>query len=428
MNARLMNADLLITGITQMATPRGAGAKRGSQMRELTVIENAAIAITDDRFAWVGPAGEWSGAAAHTVDLGGRAVVPGLVDPHTHAVWAGDRLADFDARTSGVSYEHILASGGGIWSTIRATTAASDEELVSLADQRVWSLLRSGATVVEVKSGYGFSIRGELRMLEVIRTLASRLPIRIVPTLLIHIPPAEARERNAYLDQVQSDLIPEVARRGLAQAVDIFIEKEAWNAAEAESALTCALEHGLRIKVHAEQFHSVGGLELALRLGALSIDHLEACTPRQNELFRNSPTIATILPGVSLHLGIPKAPGRPLIDAGAAVAVGTDLNPGSSPLFSTSSALGLAVRLNGLTAAEALVAGTLNAAHALGLTDVGRIEAGAQADFGVLHSSDWRDLIYCMGANPVREVWCQGQRIASEKDATAAERREREDG
>ncbi len=159
-------------------------------MRELTVIENAAIAITGDRFAWVGPAADWSGTAARTVDLGGRAVVPGLVDPHTHAVWAGDRLADFDARTSGVTYEQILASGGGIWSTIRATTAASDEELVSLAEQRIWALLRSGATVVEVKSGYGFSIRGELRMLEVIRTLASRLPIRIVPTLLIHIPPS----------------------------------------------------------------------------------------------------------------------------------------------------------------------------------------------------------------------------------------------
>jgi imidazolonepropionase len=428
MNAVQMNADLLIIGITQLATARGAGAKHGSQMRELTVIENAAIAIIGDRFAWVGPATEWSGAAARTVDLGGRAVVPGLVDPHTHAIWAGDRLADFDARTSGVSYEQILASGGGIWSTIRATTAASDEGLVSLAEQRLWSLIRSVATVVEVKSGYGFSIQAELRMLEAIRTLASRLPNRIVPTLLIHIPPAEARERNVYLDQVRSELIPEVAHRGLAQAVDIFIEKEAWNAAEAESVLTSALEHGLRIKVHAEQFHSVGGLELAVRLGSLSVDHLEACRPHQYELFSNSSTVATILPGVSLHLGIPKAPGRSLIDAGAAVAVGTDLNPGSSPLFSTSAALGLAVRLNGLTAAEALVAGTVNAAQALGLTDVGRIEAGAQADFGVLQSSDWRDLIYCMGANPIREVWCKGHRIASEQHATASGRRERGDG
>jgi imidazolonepropionase len=181
--------------------------------------------------------------------------------------------------------------------------------------------------------------------------------------------------------------------------------------------LTCALEHRLQVKLHAEQFHSVGGLELGLRLKALSIDHLEACQPQQHSLFRNSTTIATILPGVSLHLGIPRAPGRALIDASAAVAVGTDLNPGSSPLFSTSAALGLAVRLNGLTCNEALVAGTVNAAHALRLEDAGRIEAGAQADFAVLESADWRDLLYRMGSNPIREVWCRGKRIAGSEES-----------
>jgi imidazolonepropionase len=424
-----MNADLLITGITQLATSTGAGQKFGAQMREVSVIENAAMAITGDRFAWTGPATDWSGTATRTIDLGDRAVVPGLVDPHTHAVWAGDRLRDFEARSSGVTYEQILAAGGGIWSTVRATTDATTDELIALAEQRIWMLIRSGATVVEVKSGYGFTVAGEIRMLEVIRAVASRLPIRILPTLLIHIPPTDARERATYLDQVRSELIPEAARRGLAQALDIFIEKEAWRADQAESVLTCALKHGLRIKVHAEQFHSVGGLELALRLKALSIDHLEACTPQQHALFRDSATIATILPGVSLHLGIAKAPGRQLIDAGAAVAVGTDLNPGSSPLFSTSAALGLAVRLNGLTPQEALVAGTGNAAHALGLDNVGRIEAGAQADFAVLESSDWRDLIYSMGTNPVREVWCRGSRIASPAgDARVNAQQERADG
>jgi imidazolonepropionase len=424
-----MNADLLITGITQLATPVGAGPKFGAQMREVNVIENAAMAITGERFAWAGPAADWSRTTLRRIDLGGRAVVPGLVDPHTHAVWAGDRLRDFDARTSGVTYEQILAAGGGIWSTVRATTAASTDELVALAERRIWMLIRSGATVVEVKSGYGFAVAGELRMLEVIRAVAANLPIRIVPTLLIHIPPIDARERAAYLDQVRSELIPEAARRGLVQAVDIFIEKEAWSAKEAESVLTCALEHGLRIKVHAEQFHSVGGLELALRLNALSIDHLEACTSHQCGLFRDSATIATVLPGVSLHLGIAKAPGRQLIDAGAAVAVGTDLNPGSSPLFSTSAALGLAVRLNGLTTQEALVAGTVNAAHALGLDDVGRIEPGAQADFAVLQSADWRDLLYTMASNPIHEIWSRGSRIAlSEENANAKAQRERADG
>jgi imidazolonepropionase len=353
-----MKAELLITGITQLATPTGAGPKFGAQMRELSIIEDAAIGIAGGRFVWTGSAAEWSGTASRTIDLGGRAVVPGLVDPHTHAVWAGDRLQDFDARTSGITYEQILASGGGIWSTIRATTAASDVELVSLAERRIWQLIRSGATVVEVKSGYGFSVDQELRMLRAIQTLASRLPIRIVPTLLIHIPPSDLSKRDEYLTQLRSELIPEAARQDLAQAVDIFVEKEAWSASEAETVLTCALEHGLSIKMHAEQFHSVGGAELAVRLKALSVDHLEACRPQQYSLFRNGPTIATILPGVSLHLGIPKAPGRQLIDADAAVAVGTDLNPGSSPLVSVSAALGLAVRLNGLTASEAIAART----------------------------------------------------------------------
>lgn len=408
-----MNADLLITGIAQLATATGAGPKYGAQMHEVSVIENAAMAISDGRFVWIGRAAEWRGTASSTIDLGGRAVVPGLIDPHTHAVWAGDRLQDFDARTSGVAYEEILAAGGGIWSTIRATMAASDDALVALSEQRIWALIRSGATVVEVKSGYGFTVAGELRLLEVIRVLTLRLPIRILPTLLIHIPPSDRNERHTYIEQVRSELIPEVARRGLATTVDIFIEKEAWSANEAESMLTTALERGLRVKLHAEQFHSVGGLELGVRLKALSIDHLEACTPQQYSMFLNSPTIGTVLPGVSLHLGIPKAPGRALIDAGAAVAVGTDLNPGSSPLFSTSTALGLAVRLNGLTSHEALVAGTINAAQALALNDAGCIAAGAQADFAVLESPDWRDLIYTMGTNPVREVWCRGTRIAA---------------
>ena len=407
-----MNADRLITGISQLATPTGTGPKYGAQMRDVSVIENAAMAMSDGRFVWIGPAAEWRGTPSTTVDLGERAVVPGLIDPHTHAVWAGDRLQDFDARTSGVTYEEILAAGGGIWSTIRATMAASDDALVSLAEQRIWALIRSGATVVEVKSGYGFTVAGELRLLEVVRVLTSRLPIRILPTLLIHIPPSDRNERDTYIEQVRSELIPEVARHRLATAVDVFVEKEAWSAKQAESMLTCALEHGLRVKLHAEQFHSVGGLELGLQLNALSIDHLEACRPHQYPLFQNSPTIATVLPGVSLHLGIARAPGRALIDAGAAVAIGTDLNPGSSPLFSTNAALGLAVRLNGLTSREALVAGTINAAQALGLNDAGSIAAGAQADFAVLESSDWRDLTYAIGANPVRELWCRGRRIA----------------
>src|SRR5882724_8478894 len=406
-----MNADLLITGISQLVTAKGSGAKHGAAMRELHVVERAAIAVSNSRILWTGREHDWKGDTLASVDVGDRAVVPGLIDPHTHAVWAGDRLADFDARTSGETYEAILAAGGGIRRTIRATAAATKDELLSLAEPRIRALLRSGATTIEVKSGYGFTPTVEIAMLEVIQTLAARTPAHLLSTLLIHIPPAETAERPRYIAEICTALIPEVAKRKLATAVDIFVEKEAWHVDEAALMLQSAKQHGLAIKLHTEQFQRIGGLELGIRMGALSIDHLEACAPEPLAMLAVSSPIATILPGVSLHLGIPAAPGRQLIDAGAAVAVGTDLNPGSSPLFSTAAALALAVRLNGLTAQEALVAGTVNAAHALGLTDAGRLEVGLQADFLVLEGSDWRELVYTLGSNPVREVWIGGERI-----------------
>lgn len=406
-----MKADLLFRGIAQLATPEGHGPKRGAAMRRVRAIERAAMAVTEGQIVWIGPEDEWSGHADEDIDLGHRAVVPGLVDPHTHAVWAGDRLADFEARISGVPYEAILARGGGIWSTIRATAAASEEELVELASPRIEALLRSGATVIEVKSGYGFIPEAELRMLRVIQRLAAATRARMVPTLLIHVPPRDASDRAAYVSDVCRTLIPAVAGQKLARAVDVFVEKEAWDAAEAEEILNAARRHGLGMKLHTEQFHRVGGLELGLRLQVLSIDHLEACSPEQIAEVGRSTPIATILPGVSLHLGLPPAPGRALIDAGAAVAVGTDLNPGSSPLFSIAAALALAVRVNGLTPQEALVAGTINAACALGLGEAGRLEPGMPADFLVLESPDWRDLVYRLGASPVREVWIRGEKV-----------------
>lgn len=406
-----MKQDLLITGISQLVTAQGSGPKRGRAMRELEIVEKAAIAVSSGVFTWVGKESDWTGDATTTINVGRRAVLPGLVDPHTHAVWAGDRLNDFEARTSGVTYEEILAAGGGIRSTIRATVAASSENLVTLAKVRLGALISSGATTIEVKSGYGFTPAAELAMLEAIQALSAIIPARIVPTLLIHIPPADQSERVSYLNQICEELIPAAARRKLATSVDVFVEREAWTVAEAERIFQSAKQQGLATKLHSDQFHSIGGVELGIRFGALSLDHLEAAGAEQIAQLAASSTIATILPGVSLHLGTPAAPGRKLIDAGAAVAVGTDLNPGSSPLFSASTAMALAVRLNGLTAQEALIAGTVNAASALGLSNTARIEAGCAADFLVLHSADWRDLPYTLGANPVREVWIGGQRV-----------------
>ncbi len=406
-----MKAEILITGISQLVTAEGAGPKHGQAMRELKIVEQAAIAISAGVIVWAGRESEWKGDAEAIVDVGGRAIVPGLIDSHTHAVWAGDRLADFEARTSGSTYEEILAAGGGIRSTIRATAAASQDDLVALAKPRIDSLIASGATTIEVKSGYGFTPEAELAILEAIQSLSADSVARIMPTLLIHIPPAIAAERSSYMSRIGEELIPEVARRNLATTVDIFVEEEAWQVAEAEELFHRAKQYGLAIKLHSDQFHCIGGLELGIDFGALSVDHLEASGPEQIAKIASSSTVATILPGVSLHLGIPPAPGRKLVDAGAAVAVGTDLNPGSSPLFSISAALALSVRLNGLTVEEALVAGTINAACALGIKDAGRLEAGCAADFLVLQSSDWRDLVYTLGANPVRDVWIGGEKV-----------------
>ena len=406
-----MKTEILITGISQLVTAEGAGPKHGHAMRELKIVEKAAIAISAGVIVWTGKESEWRGETEVTVEAGGRAVVPGLVDPHTHAVWAGDRLADFEARTSGSTYEEILAAGGGIRSTIRATAAATQDDLVALAKPRIDSLIASGAATIEVKSGYGFIPEAEFAMLEAIQSLSTVSPARIIATLLIHIPPAIATERSSYMSRVCEELIPEVARRSLATAVDIFVEKEAWQVAEAEELLHRAKRYDLAIKLHSDQFHCIGGLELGVDFGALSVDHLEASGPEQIAKIASSSTIATILPGVSLHLGIPSAPGRKLIDAGAAVAVGTDLNPGSSPLFSISEALALSVRLNGLTVEEALVAGTVNAACALGIKNAGRLEVGCPADFLVLQSRDWRDLVYMLGTNAVRDVWIGGKRV-----------------
>ncbi|CAM3823493.1 imidazolonepropionase [Deinococcus frigens] len=397
--------ETLLTGISELVTP-APGPQRGAAMCELTVIKNAALLVRDGMIAWVGSEQEASSAAKRD-DLGGVAVVPGLIDPHSHAVWAGDRLTDFEARVAGVPYETILAGGGGIRSSIRATAAATVEQLVALARPRLGALQQSGATTMEVKSGYGLDSDAELRMLRAIRVLSREFELS--PTLLIHVPPLEGRDD--YVRAVCQTLIPETAADKLATAVDVFCEAEAFTVEETRRIFVAAQAHGLRLKLHADQFHAIGGTELACQMGALSVDHLEASGPAQIAALAASGTVATVLSGVTLHLGLPAAPGRALIDAGAVVAVGTDLNPGSSPLYSVQMALALAVRLNGLTPAEALSAATVNAAAALGLADRGSLSAGMRADFLALHGPDWRELPYALGANPVRDVFTGGVKL-----------------
>ncbi|GEM47131.1 imidazolonepropionase [Deinococcus cellulosilyticus] len=396
----------LYTGITELATATGNDLKKGSAQKDITIIRDAAMVVEGETLLWVGERKD-APAADRTIDFRNKAVVPGLIDPHTHLIWSGSRLNDFEARVQGVSYEEILARGGGIHQTVRYTQASTAFEMVSLAVPRLNAMVRSGATTLEVKTGYGLNHDTEMRMLEAIRDLQDFTPARIVPTLLIHLPPKD-RDRKDFIREVVEKWIPEVAQDQLAAAVDVFVEQEAFSVQEAREILEAAKAHGLHTKLHADQFHALGGVELACELGSLSVDHLEASTGDQIQALAASNTVATVLPGVTLHLGLPAAPARKIIDAGGAVAVGTDHNPGSSPMFSTSLALALGVRLNGLTPAEALTAMTANAAHALGLKDTGRLEAGMKADFLVLDSHDWREISYRFG-NAVSKVFISGK-------------------
>ena len=408
-----MHADFLVVDINELATPTGTGASRGHAMDAVDVIEDAVIAITGDRIVWVGERSDWSGTAQSEIDAAGHAVIPALVDPHTHAVWGGDRLEDFEARSRGASYQEILARGGGIRSTVEATALDDDSWLAELAEERLDLLISSGAATIEIKSGYGFTHQGEIKSLEAIRILAEQSPATIIATLLIHVPPRDPGDREAYLDMVVRELIPETVRRKLATAVDVFIERETFSVEEARTIFAAARDAGLRVKAHVDQFHALGGLELALEFNALSVDHLEASGPPQIAALAASDTVGVLLPGVSLHLGLPAAPGRALIDAGAAVAVGTDLNPGSSPLFSTQLAMALAVRINRLSVCEALTASTANAAAALGLRDTGRLRPGQRADFIISDYPDWRDIGYTLGGTPVDRIFIGGKELTS---------------
>jgi imidazolonepropionase len=408
-----MTVDRLLTNVAQLVTPSGSGAVRGRAMRELRIIEDAAVAVTAGRITWCGPRAEWTGDAAQEIDAGGCAVVPGLVDPHTHAVWGGNRFRDFDARANGVTYEQLLRSGGGIPHTVACTNASDAEELQSGAHARVRRMMRAGATTIEIKSGYGFSWPNERRMLDTVRALSAHVPAQLVATMLFHLPPSDGGARAEYVQQAVREWIPALAEEGLASAVDVFIERDAFTIDEADVLLRAARHAGLGCKAHADQFNAMGGTELAIRHGALSVDHLEVSGPREISALASSQTVAVVLPGVTLHLGLPAAPARALIDAGAVVAVGTDCNPGSSPLFSMSLAMALAVRLNGMTPAEALTATTANAAAALGLARAGRIAQDMCADFLILRSADWRDLPYTLGDDAVARVFIAGNELTS---------------
>ncbi|GBD07323.1 Imidazolonepropionase [bacterium HR21] len=408
--------------IGQLVTVRADGArvKAGSAMRELGILEDGAL-LFDERIRWVGTtadlfrqreAGElfWD----ELLEAGGRVVVPGFVDSHTHAVFAGSRAHEYRLRLQGATYQQIAAAGGGIWATVQAVRRASEEELLEQARPLLWSALRHGTTTIEIKSGYGLSLADELKLLRVIRRLGQELPLCVVPTFLgAHaVPPEYQHRRSAYVELLCSEMIPAVAAEGLAEYCDVFADEGYFTLEEAEQILRTASEHGLRPRLHADELAPFGAAELAARLGAVTADHLLHISDAGIVALREAGTIATLLPGTAYTLRLPYAPARRLIDAGVPVALATDCNPGSCLCENMQMVLSLSCQEMGMLPEEALVAATLNGAAALERShQLGSLEVGKQADFLLLAVREVTELVYHFGINHVHEVWIAGRRV-----------------
>jgi len=415
-----MNIDLLIIHAAELITVASSGGlRRGAAMRELGAIRNGALAIKEGRIVAVGTTADLcdlADSATQVIDAGGKAVLPGFVDAHTHVVFAGDRVDEFERRLEGATYLEIMVAGGGIMSTVRATRAASEDQLVAESAARLRQMLAHGTTTAEAKSGYGLTIADELKMLRVIDTLNAAQPLELVPTFLgAHALPSEYADRaDEYLGLVVDEMLPAVRARGLPLPfVDIFCDEGAFTPAQLERVLGAARALGFPLKAHLDEFAALGGTPAAAALGALSVDHLIVSGDADLAALRDHPaTIATLMPATPFGLGLGRyAPARRMIDEyGLAVALGSDLNPGTCWCVSMPFAIALACRGMRLTPAEALVAATLNAAYAVGRgARVGSLEAGKQADVLILSVPDYRHLAYRVGENLVETVIKRGQ-------------------
>jgi imidazolonepropionase len=377
-------------------------------MRELVSIDDAYILCRDGRVAAVGPMRDLPGDLGEPDELDGRGLsaVPGLVDCHTHLCFAGDRVGEFDLRSGGATYEELHAAGGGILSTVQATRTAGPDALRAAVERHRGWMRAHGTTTFEGKSGYGLDRETELAMLQAVRDAGG------VPTWLgAHAVPPEFDSADAYLDFALAEVLPAAA--GLAEAADVFLERGAFDRAQARRYLDACGSAGLELRLHADQFTEAGGIELAIELGARSVDHLEATGAEGVATLAKSDVTAVLLPVAALFLGRPMPPGRALVDAGAAVALATDFNPGSAYCESLPVAMNLACTQIGLSPSEALTACTVNAAHVLGRADrVGRIHAGYTADLVLVDAPDWRQLTYHMAGNDLRAVVRRGEPVS----------------
>jgi len=414
----VIEADLVVRGASELLTCAGPIPRAGAAQSEIGLLPRGAVAARDGVLVFVGPEGDLErqvrplpGAAI--VAARGGTVLPGFCDPHTHLPFAGTRAEEFHARVAGATYQDIAAAGGGILSTVRHVRAATEDDLVSAALPRLGRMLAHGTTSLEAKSGYGLTEEDELKQLRAIRRLREMQPVEITATLLAAhtLPPEFQSDREGYLRLVVDKIIPRAAAEGLAQACDVFLEKNVFGREEARRVLTTGMGHGLSPRLHADQLSCSGGADLAAEIGALSADHLEHCSADGRAALARSGTVAVLLPGATFALMLDDyADARGLVAAGVPVALATDFNPGTCYTESMPMIVTLAVLQMRLGIAEAIVAATANAAAALGRGDrVGSLEVGKQADLIVLDLPDHRHLAYQFGVNPVAIVVKRGK-------------------
>lgn len=421
----MQTVDTLIINAAQVVTCAGGGQpKRGADMREAGIIDGGAVAITGGQIVAVGTTDDIRAGyqAEQVIDADGCAVMPGLVDPHTHAVFAGSRLDEFERRIAGATYMEILAEGGGILSTMRATRAGTPDALTASASRRLRRMLACGTTTAEIKTGYGLDIASEIKMLNSIAEVAERLPLNIVPTFMgAHAIPPEQPDMKAYAAHVINDMLPAIhdayrqtalAARGVRLAADVFCEDGVFDVAASRHILRAARDQWrMPVKAHVDEFVNLGGAVMAVELGALSVDHLDVTPQDELAFLAKSETVGVMLPAVNFNLGNDHyGDARFLIDSGGIMALSTDYNPGSAPTLSQPMVMALACRYQRLLPAEALNACTINAAAALGMADrVGSLEAGKQADIVILDADDYRAMIYEFGDSIVKQVIIKGE-------------------
>ncbi|MGE5274134.1 MAG: imidazolonepropionase [Verrucomicrobiota bacterium] len=397
---------LLVRDLAQLATPAVASApRRGEALGEVEVLDDAYVLCEDGRIVATGRMRDLRPLDGQVEELDGHGLsaIPGLVDCHTHACFAGDRVEEFALRAGGATYEELHAAGGGILSTVSATRAASGEDLVALTSRHRDWMLRTGTTTFEAKSGYGLDRETELAQLRAIEAAGG------VPTWLgAHAVPPEFAEGDAYLDFALAAVLPEAAR--IATAADVFLENGAFDTGQARRYLSACRDAGLALRIHGDQFTELGAIPLAVELGARSVDHLEATGPDGVRILAASGVSAVLLPASALFLGRPMPPARALVDAGAAVALATDFNPGSAFCESLPLVCSLAATQLQLSPAEALTACTANAAHVLGIADrKGCLAPGHDADIVLLDAPDWRYVAYHLGHDHVSTVLVGGR-------------------